>query len=50
MEQITFAKRPSLVNMPDAEDPFKGNKMAIEDLLRTKKSLIKLFWKKIILF
>ena len=37
MEQIIFAKRPSLVNMPDAEDPFKGNKMAIEDFIEDKK-------------
>ena len=37
MEQIIFTKRPSLVNMPDAEDPFKGNKMAIEDFIEDKK-------------
>lgn len=31
MEQIIFRKKPSLVNMPDSENPFMGNRMAIGD-------------------
>lgn len=36
MEEIIFSKKPSLVNMPDEENPFKGNRLAIEDFAEDK--------------
>lgn len=36
MEQIIFSKRPSLVNMPDSDNPFIGNRMAVEDFAEDK--------------
>ncbi len=37
MKQILFGKRPSLVNMPEEENPFRGNDLAIEDFDEDKK-------------
>lgn len=37
MEQIIFQKKPSLVNMPKEDNPFKGQEQAIEDFHEDKK-------------
>lgn len=37
MEQIIFRKKLSIVNMSDMEDPFRGNRSAIEDFAEDKK-------------
>ena len=37
MKRIIFKKKPSLIDMPKADDPFKGMKMAIDDFEPVKE-------------